>query len=59
MFKTILAMPLQCSWEGRLEGEALNTGKLNKEVVVVSQARDSKDSDGKERIYTINSWVKG
>lgn len=54
----MLEIPFQSSWEDRWEGETLNAGKLNKEVVTVRQPRDSKDSNGKERIYTINGWVR-
>lgn len=34
----------------------MNSGRLNKEVMV-SQVRDSKGSNGKERVGTMNSWV--
>lgn len=54
----MLEIPFQSSWEDRWEGETLNAGKLNKKVVIVRQQRDSKDSNGKERVYTINGWVR-
>lgn len=41
-----------------MEGETLNVGRLTKEVVAVGQTSDSKGSNGKERTYTINSWVR-
>lgn len=39
-------------------GRGDNARRLNKEAIIVSQARYSKGSHGKERIYTINCWVR-